>query len=163
MIKIRPIQESDKHFLWDMLFEMVYFPEGEAKPDKYELLSQPHISKYLDGFGLENSDSGFVAENEKKQSVAAAWYRLFDNNNKGYGYINDDTPELSIAVLKEYRGQGIGIKLLRVLIEKAETDGYSSISLSVDSRNTIALRLYERQGFVKVGILGNSWTMKLDL
>ncbi|MDF2885325.1 MAG: family N-acetyltransferase, partial [Clostridiaceae bacterium] len=48
------------------------------------------------------------------------------------------------------------------IIEKAKLDGYSAISLSVDLRNTIALRLYEREEFQKIGILGTSWTMKLD-
>lgn len=162
VIKIRPIQESDKNFLWDMLFEMVYFPEGERKPNKEEFLSQPDIYKYLDGFGLKNSDSGFVAENDKNELIGAAWFRLFDNSNKGYGYINDDTPELSIAVLKEYRGKGIGSKMLKALIEKAKLDGYPAISLSVDPEN-IAFRLYIREGFKKVGVLDTSWTMKLDL
>ena len=98
MIKIRPIQESDKKFLWDMLFETIYFPEGEEKPNKEEFLNQPNISKYLDDFCNKTSDAGFIAEDEGKHLVAAAWFRLFDKSNKGYGYINDDIPELSIAV-----------------------------------------------------------------
>ena len=162
IIKIRPIQESDKHFLWDMLFEMVYFPEGVEKPNKEEFLKQPNISKYLDGFGIKNSDSGFIAENDRNQLIAAAWFRLFDNSNKGYGYISDDIPELSIAVLKEYRGKGIGSKLLKALIEKAKSDGYPAISLSVDLENT-ACSLYVSAGFKKVGVSGTSWTMKLDI
>lgn len=162
MIKIRPIQQSDRDFLWDMLFEMIYFPEGEEKPNKEEFLNQLNISKYLNGFCLKTSDAGFIAEDEKNQLVAAAWFRLFDNDNKGYGYINDDIPELSIAVLKEYRGKGVGTKMLKALIEKAKLDGYPSISLSVDPENS-AYRLYVKEGFVKVGVSGTSWTMRLDL
>lgn len=162
MINIRLIQEKDDQFLWDMLFEMIYFPERIVKPNKEKILREPNISKYLDGFGLKKTDSGFVAENEENELIAAGWLRLFDSNCKGYGYIDAATPELSIAVLKEYRGKGIGNRILKALIEKAKIDGYSSISLSVDPENT-ALRLYERAGFNKVGVSGTSWTMKLDL
>ena len=162
MIEIRAIQESDKYFLWDMLFEMVYFPEEEDRPNKEEFLKQPNIFKYLKDFGLKKSDSGFIAENERHELIATAWFRLFDKSNKGYGYISDDIPELSIAVLKEFRGNGVGSKMLKALIEKARSDGYPSISLSVDHEN-IACRLYLKEGFKKVGVLGTSWTMKLDL
>jgi len=162
MINIRPIQESDKEFLWDMLFEMIYFPEGSEKPNKEELLKNPDIYKYLNDFGLRKTDSGFVAENENNQLVGAAWFRLFHGGNKSYGYISDDIPELSIAIVKEYRGKGFGSDLLKALIEKARKDGYPSISLSVDPNNA-AYGLYVREGFKKVGIVDTSWTMKLDL
>lgn len=161
MIKIRPIEESDKQFLWDMLYEMVYFSEGIEKPVKEDLLKQPDISKYLDGFGSRSTDAGFVAEDENSQLVGAAWFRLFDISNKGYGYISDDIPELSIAILQEYRGKGLGSRMLKALLEKARADGYKSISLSVDPDN-MACRMYERFGFKKVGTEDTSWTMKLD-
>ena len=55
-------------------------------------------------------------------------------------------------------GKGIGTILLKEMIRKAKNSGFISLSLSVDPKN-LALRLYERQGFVKVGINGTSWDM----
>lgn len=159
---IRPIEEFDQKLLWDMLFEMIYFPEGETKPDKEKLLRQPNIAKYVAGFGWQECDTGFVAESDLREVVGAAWFRLFSSNNQGYGYIDDNTPELGIAVIENHRGVGIGTRLLKTLIDKAKADGYPSISLSVDYRN-IALRLYKREGFVKVRSSHFSWTMKLEL
>lgn len=161
MIKIRPVQESDNDFLWDMLYEMVFFPVGEEKPDKQDLLNQTSVFKYLDGFGQNRTDSGLVVENQDQQLIAAAWFRLFEVSNKGYGYVAADIPELSIAVIQECRGQGIGSQILEALIAKAALEGYKSLSLSVDTRN-IACRWYEREGFTKVGGSDTSWIMKRD-
>lgn len=160
LIKIRPIQESDESFLWDMLFEMIYLPEDVEK--SRDLLNYPDIYIYLDGFGQRNGDTGFVAEDENNQLIGAAWFRLFDAMNKGYGYINDQTPELCIAVIEKCRGNGIGTRLLKTLIEIAKWDGYASISLSVDSRNP-ANKLYQKMGFEPVKVIGTSWTMELTI
>ena len=66
-------------------------------------------------------------------------------DNAGYGYVDDDTPELSIAVLPQHRGRGIGTQLLTDLLREAEKR-YKAVSLSVSSDNP-ALRMYERAGF----------------
>ncbi|KIL44614.1 GNAT family N-acetyltransferase [Jeotgalibacillus soli] len=158
-IRIEFIQNKDMPFLWDMLYEMIYMPKD--KPLKEELLSRPEIRNLLDGWGRQG-DKGFVAFNELNQPVGAAWYRLFDEQNKGYGFIDHKIPELDIALLQHYTGLGIGTMLLEKLLDQASTDGYNAISLSVDPENK-AMNLYKKFGFVKVGESGTSWTMKLDL
>jgi len=60
-----------------------------------------------------------------------------------------------MAVSPEYRGQGIGTLLLNEMVKKAKDTGFTSVSLSVDPSNS-ALRLYERHGFVKIGVDGTS-------
>jgi ribosomal protein S18 acetylase RimI-like enzyme len=55
---------------------------------------------------------------------------------------------LAIAVLPDYRGQGIGAKLLTQILDTAKMK-YPAVSLSVRSNNPV-LRLYERTGFLKV-------------
>lgn len=63
-----------------------------------------------------------------------------------------------MALLPEYRGKGIGTLLLNEMIRKVKDSGLISLSLSVDLKNP-ALRLYKRQGFVKVSVDGISWDM----
>ncbi|NJK64878.1 MAG: GNAT family N-acetyltransferase, partial [Synechococcaceae cyanobacterium SM2_3_1] len=93
------------------------------------------------------------------QPVGAVWLRLMVGENKGYGYIDDNTPELYIAILPEYRGQGIGTQLLSHLFN---SECWSpSISLSVSVGNS-AVRLYERFGFTVVGKSCDSMTMRRD-
>ncbi|MGK7878362.1 MAG: GNAT family N-acetyltransferase, partial [Xenococcaceae cyanobacterium] len=74
--------------------------------------------------------------------------RLWLNQEKGFGYINDSVPELAIAVLPKNRGQGIGTKLITQVLKMAQKV-YPAVSLSVRSDNP-AIRLYQRLGFVKV-------------
>ena len=90
--------------------------------------------------------------------VGAAWYRLFKQEEPGYGFVDEQTPELSIAVVPSRRGRGLGDGLLRALLDEARRNGFGQISLSVEPENP-ALRLYERFGFQKVGESGGSWTM----
>jgi ribosomal protein S18 acetylase RimI-like enzyme len=77
--------------------------------------------------------------------IGAAWLRLLTGDNKGYGYWSDDTPELTIALAPDFRGQGIGTQLLQTLLEAAATR-FRAVSLSVEKSNP-ARRLYERFGF----------------
>ena len=71
--------------------------------------------------------------------------------------MDDNTSELSIAVLPEYLGQGVGTQLLTHLF--ASEYGKSSISLSVSADNPAA-RLYERFGFEIISRSDRSLTMK---
>ena len=82
----------------------------------------------------------------------AAWYRLFEETNQGYGFVDRETPELGIAIRPKYRQQGLGIGLMKAIIQQAKTDGYKAISLSVDPENQTAVRLYEKLGFEYVGV-----------
>lgn len=162
MIKLRPARASDIDFLMDMLYETVYFPGGEKKPARDQLLSLPEIYKYLDGFGSVEADTGLVAEDSSEGLIGAAWYRLFNNENKGYGYIADYIPEMAVAVVQNRRGLGIGTRLLKALIEQARQNGHPALSLSVAPDNP-ACRLYLREGFKQVGEVQSSLTMKLEL
>ena len=90
--------------------------------------------------------------------IGAVWLRMFKSSNPGYGYINDYIPELSIAVLPQYRGQGIGTHLLTKLFSQVKNQ-FSAVSLSV-SLNNPAFRLYCRFGFEVFAQHNDSLTMK---
>jgi L-amino acid N-acyltransferase YncA len=82
-------------------------------------------------------------------------------DNAGYGYVDDDTPELSIAVLPQHRGRGIGTQLLTDLLREAQTR-YKAVSLSVSADNP-APEMYERAGFEVVTKEAASLTMIKEL
>ena len=104
------------------------------------------LSRYVVGWG-RYGDVGVVAEIEGA-AVGAAWLRLWSEGDHGYGYLDDQTPELAIAVVPEARGRGIGTALLNQLLAIAQSQ-LSTICLSIRADNP-ALRLYERLGFVRV-------------
>jgi ribosomal protein S18 acetylase RimI-like enzyme len=116
----------------------------------------PEIARYVVGFG-RSGDAGVVAE-VGAAAVGAAWYRLLPASEPGYGFVAGDVPELSIAVVAEYRGLGLGRQLLETLLAHADANGVARISLSVALDNPAA-RLYERVGFRRVGVSGGAWTM----
>lgn len=133
-------------------------PEGQ-NPFPRTILDEPSVSKYVDGWGEQSGDIGLIAEKDE-QSIGAIWLRLFNKELKGYG--DDETPEIVIAILKEFRGKGIGNALLSVLETEAKNFGYQKLCLSVDPRNP-ACRFYEQFGYVHVGWYETYWTMEKEL
>jgi ribosomal protein S18 acetylase RimI-like enzyme len=152
---IRSLMPGDQTFLWEMLYHSLYVSEDGAPFDR-NVVNQPEIARYVKDWGRPN-DSGFVAVDEANRPLGAIWLRLFSSAEKGFGYINDQTPELGMAVLTGYQGHGIGTKLLSRLMESARKD-FESISLSVVAENP-AVRLYLRLGFEVAGKNGTALTM----
>jgi ribosomal protein S18 acetylase RimI-like enzyme len=147
---IRRAASDDEPFLFEMVYEALFVAPG-ADPFPRTVLADPQIAHYANGFGRPG-DQGLVAETSTG-SIGAAWVRRFSRNDPGYGYVDDDTPEFSIAVIEKSRGTGVGTALLvQLLVEVPRC------SLSVDHRNP-AVRLYERLGFEMVDRSGDSLTM----
>ncbi len=61
-------------------------------------------------------------------------------------HANDETPSLAIAVYKEYRGFGIGTKLMEGMLDRLKLLGYEKVSLAVQKEN-YAARMYKNIGF----------------
>lgn len=87
------------------------------------------LEKILEKHGIESNEQLFVDQ----ETFPGEWY--LD----------------SISVSEDFRGQGIGSKLLSVLPKMAERNGRKVIGLSVDEQNPKAKKLYERHGFNVVG------------
>ncbi len=94
--------------------------------------------------------------------MGAIWTRLFPETRKGYGYVDAQTPEVSMSVKTTLRQRGIGTWLLTAMLERMRQKGYEQVSLSVDEAN-YAFRMYEKAGFVTVASDGISATMLLKL
>jgi ribosomal protein S18 acetylase RimI-like enzyme len=151
---IRPVEPRDIRFLRDMLHHAFYRREVPAGQDE-----QP-VYRYVMAWG-RRGDAGVLALDEGFP-VGAAWYRLFKESEPGYGFVDEETPELAIAIVPSRRGRGLGRELLDGLIATAKRDGFRRLSLSVD-RDNPAIGLYERFGFRKLEEHGRSHTMLAEL
>jgi ribosomal protein S18 acetylase RimI-like enzyme len=80
--------------------------------------------------------------------VGAAWIRLLSLDNRGFGWMDDHTPELAIAVAPEMVNSGVGTRMMRELLRRTR-GRYPAVSLSVRTDNP-ARRLYLRLGFTPV-------------
>jgi len=157
----RAATPADEPFLWEMLYQAIHVPAGAAPPPR-TLLQDPSLAHYVADWGKRPGDLGIIALQETSgEAVGAVWLRLFTADDPGWGYVDERTPELSIALLTAHRGQGLGHALIEQLIEEARSI-YLALSLSVDPRNA-AFRLYQRLGFQEVGMSGTSVTMRKEL
>ena len=151
---IRPLLFSDQSFLWECLYFAIHVPVGAPPPD-LAILKSPDLTKYAADWGRPN-DHGFVAfDPDTLRDLGALWLRQFTSHSAGYGFVEEGIPELSMAVIPEFRGRGIGSGLLGYLLGLGT---FPALSLSVSPQNS-AVKLYERFGFKKVGEKGGSWTM----
>jgi ribosomal protein S18 acetylase RimI-like enzyme len=125
-------------------------------PTFAEFAKNPEFEKLMRGWGREG-DRAFIAELDG-QPAGAAWFRLWNEDEHSYGFVDGRTPELGLGVRAEQRSRGVGRALLRALLAQAQQDGYAAISLSVEPDN-FSRQLYESEGFEKVGENGNAWTM----
>jgi GNAT superfamily N-acetyltransferase len=130
-----------------MLFEASHAAEqGFSSPD--ELKAVPALARYVENWGGTADDLGIVGGAVEGRLQGAAWLRRFSADNAAYGYIDDDTPELAIAVAAVARGTGLGTALLVRLIQDASSV-HRGVCLNVRVANP-ARRLYSRLGFVDV-------------
>jgi len=58
----------------------------------------------------------------------------------------------TIAVAPGAQGQGLGTRLLTALIDESQRRGCRRLDLEVRADNDVAVRLYERHGFTRVGL-----------
>jgi len=63
---------------------------------------------------------------------------------------------LGIGVLAPYRGQGIGVALIRAALNKAKEIGLTRIELTVRENNKRAVALYKKEGFLIEGLHRNA-------
>lgn len=77
------------------------------------------------------------------------WSYLF--HNPGYFFMKESLPgEYYISALgidRLYRGQGLGTRMLTMVLDQAHRQGYTAASLMVEENNTTALKTYHKIGF----------------
>lgn len=158
-INIRPIQAHEFSFLEEMLYEAIFIPEGKERPP-ISIVKLPELACYYENFGRKH-DICFLAANNS-ELIAAIWIRLFTVHRKGYGYVDDNTPELCMSVKPPYRNNGIGTQLMKLMLEELVKCEYEKVSLSVDKIN-YALKMYEKFGFKFHSETDDSYTLVKQL
>jgi RimJ/RimL family protein N-acetyltransferase len=149
---IRPIIKAEVSLLTDFLYEAIFQRENEPRLSR-TVLQEPAIWIYIDNFGTKKDDHCLVAEIDGK-IVGAIWVRCM----KAYGFIDDDTPEIAMSVYAEYRGKGIGTKLLKEMLKFLNEKGYKQVSLSVEKDN-YAAKMYNNFGFSVIKEKENDYLM----
>ena len=98
-----------------------------------------NLNIYSDYFGLTTKDLGLYALVDNK-IAGAIWSRELNDNR--------DTPVLSVAILPEFKGEGIGSFMMEQFLQEAGAL-YAQISIDITHKPK-AILFYEKFGFEKV-------------
>lgn len=156
---LRLANQDDLPFLKLMLYEACH---TKGVPPSEEELKDPKVSGYLDGW-IRTGDCGLISVSDSGDLQGAAWYRLFRADAPGYGFADEQTPELVIAVVPDARGKGTGSRLLAGLKNVARAQGHEKLSLSVEPGNLRARLLYAKVGFREISASEETLVMTVAL
>jgi RimJ/RimL family protein N-acetyltransferase len=109
----------------------------------------------VDGFSLEESRQFIQSrlDGEIIQQVAAigpqivGWCDIIPYPEQGFTHVG----RLGIGLLKDYRGYGIGTRLLKACLAQAQDTALEKVELQVFSDNAAAIALYQKLGFQPEG------------
>jgi ribosomal protein S18 acetylase RimI-like enzyme len=149
-IDFRPISEKDQTFLYSLY--------ASTREDELAQTGWTNFEK--ENFLRQQ----FVAQHEfYMEQFSNAQFQVIQLNSKPIGrlYIDHRTNEIrliDIALLPEYRNQGIGHSLLTDIINNA-AKANKPVRIHVERYNP-AMHLYERLGFVRIGDTGVYYLME---
>ena len=155
-MNIRELKSDETDLLRDFLYEAIFIPDGVEPPSR-DIIEQPELKIYYEDFGTGRADHCIVAE-DGGRVIGAVWTRIMND----YGHVDDDTPSFAISLYKEYRGQGIGTRLMKDMLALLKEKGYERASLAVQKAN-VAARMYEKVGFRTVGENAEEYIMVCEL
>jgi ribosomal protein S18 acetylase RimI-like enzyme len=156
---IRAARASEIHLLEDFIYEAI-FQRDEKNLLPRNVINQPEIRVFIEGFGKPD-DLCLLADIDGK-IVGAVWTRILCGEVKGFGNIDNRTPEFAISLYKEYRNKGIGTALMKSMLQLLKECGYKQTSLAVQKDN-YAVRMYKNVGFEIVRDLGEEYLMVHNL
>jgi len=96
--------------------------------------------------------AGIVAANTDGVGMKYDLVAITDERIIGWSWLwklDTDEPLFGLAVVDAFHGQGIGTMLMTRVMQTAREMGLPTVYLTVVTDNTVAQRLYEKQGFVK--------------
>lgn len=133
------LRSSEQKIVTDMLHYALRLDEVNKT-----LADIPKLAIYEEFYGFTSKDLGLYALVDNKLA-GAVWIRRLNADHGSNGYIDDNTPILNIAVLPEFRGQGLGSQMIEQLFIEAGAI-YSQICVALIS-NSPAISFYKRHGF----------------
>ena len=150
---VRSLKNNELPMLDDFVYMACFVPEGE-EPYPRSIVNDREVRAFVGDMGSQPDDHCLVAESDG-EIVGAVWVRkLTDNDAKP-----KDVPQLAISVKPEFRGRGIGTSLMKALLAKMRQENYEKVALIVDELNFVAQKLYQKLGFVSVGVDGCDYIM----
>ena len=90
-----------------------------------------------------------VISTETSETVGYLWCGIDEAKKRGFLF--------QIFVLEPYRGKGFGNKMLEFVDKDMREKGMTRIALNVFAHNTVAIELYNKQGYKTTNMSMNKW------
>jgi len=157
--RIRELKKDEYHLLKEFVYQAV-FQRDENNLILRTVLDEAEVKIYYEDFGKPD-DECLIVEVDNK-IAGAVWTRILSGEIKGFGNIDEHTPEFGISLFKEYRNKDLGTKLMKSMLELLKKKGYKRTSLAVQKDN-YAVNLYKNVGFSIIKELEEEYLMVCDL
>ncbi len=145
-VTIRPLAPADEPLLVRATLDNLNW--CEQRFTERDVNSRPDFRRYT-RLVFERGDFGFVGARADER-IGAAWAQFLPADDRGYGFLDESTPEVGLWVRDDWRGRGVGRLLLRQLQQEARDRGIARLSLSVEAGNHHARHLYASEKFTQV-------------
>lgn len=128
-------------------------------------MDESHILevKAISDSSLKESWSLDSIKNELSNSLATYIVGILDNKVIGFAgawLIASEGQITNVSVSKDFRGQGIGFKIINELLKTLSSKGSKEVTLEVRESNLAAQKLYEKCAFKNEGIRKNFYLDK---
>lgn len=145
-IKLRLLTDSDQDALLEFYLSLNAETVKLFHPWEFTIEAiQKHCQAVMDQESIS-----VVAENEPGKIIGHAFIKGIKTKNPSFG----------IGLREDYRGIGLGKKLMSYVLSKARD--LRRITLTVIKENTKGRALYEKFGFKVTGQTEDSWKMEID-
>ena len=155
---IRKLKDNEYCMLREFTYQAI-FNRDKNNPIPRKVLDEPQIKVFYEDFGKPDDYCLVIEVNNR--IVGAVWTRILSGEVKGFGNIDEHTPEFGISLFEEYRGKGFGTKLMKSMLELLIQKGYQRASLAVQKDN-YAVNMYKNVGFSILKEMGDEYLMVCD-
>lgn len=126
----------------------------------YVLMNEDHVAEIAEIEKICFFDPWSVNSISSELGNPLSLWLVAEEDGVVAGYVGSQTvlggaDMMNLAVLPQYRKQGIGEALVVRLMEALRTKGAISLSLEVRQSNLPAISLYKKLGFEQIGLRPN--------
>ena len=114
-----------------------------AREKRYLALTEAPSEEKMQGFVRDSVQADAAQFVALDGDVVVAWADIFPSWADAVAHCGN----LGMGVLPQYRGRGLGKRLLLACIAKAQAKGITRIALQARADNDVAIKLYEAVGF----------------
>jgi ribosomal protein S18 acetylase RimI-like enzyme len=127
-------------------YRLIRLATLKSEPDYFGSLYESEVMLPLDAFASVLARDTVFAAYDDQTIIGIARLHGHDASKETH-----KASIMGVFTKPDYRGQGVGSRLLRTLIDTAKTS-FERLVLTVDAENAAAISLYKRLGFNVYGI-----------